>query len=116
MVVIAGPNGSGKTSITEQLLLHTWTENCLYINPDLIAQNEFGGWNLPGAFLQAAQKAEKLREDCLRKHRSMAFETVFSAPDKIEFLRRARAADFFIRLFLSVRIARKSTLSALPKE
>ena len=99
LVVIAGPNGSGKTSITEQLLQHTWTENCLYINPDVIAQNEFGGWNSPKAFLQAAQKAESLREECLKDSRSMAFETVFSAPDKIDFLHRAKAADFFIRLF-----------------
>jgi predicted ABC-type ATPase len=99
LVVIAGPNGSGKTSITEQLLQHTWTENCLYINPDIIAQNEFGGWNSPKAFLQAAQKAQSLREECLRDSRSMAFETVFSAPDKIEFLHRAKDAGFFIRLF-----------------
>jgi predicted ABC-type ATPase len=99
LVVIAGPNGSGKTSITEQLLQHTWTENCLCINPDVIAQNEFGGWNSPQAFWQAAQKAERLREEGLKDFRSMAFETVFSAPDKIEFLRRAKAAGFFIRLF-----------------
>jgi predicted ABC-type ATPase len=99
LVVIAGPNGSGKTSITEQLLLHTWTENCLYINPDEIAQNEFGDWNSPEASLKAARKAERLRETCLMERRSLVFETVFSAPDKVEYLRRAKAADFFIRLF-----------------
>jgi len=99
LVVIAGPNGSGKTSITEQLLLHTWTEKCLYINPDNIAQNEFGDWNSPEASLKAARKAEELRETCLRERSSLAFETVFSAPDKVEYLRRAKAAGFFIRLF-----------------
>ena len=99
LVVIAGPNGSGKTSITEQLLLHTWTEDCQYISPDLIAQNEFGDWNSPVASLKAAQKAEGLRETCLRERICHAFETVFSAPDKVEYLRRAKAAGFFIRLF-----------------
>ncbi len=99
LVVIAGPNGSGKTSITEQLLQHTWTENCLYINPDIIAQNEFGGWNSPQAFLQAARKADSLREEYLRDSRSMVFETVFSVQDKVEYLRRAQIAGFFIRLF-----------------
>lgn len=99
LVVIAGPNGSGKTSITEQLLQHTWTENCLYINPDEIAQNEFGDWNSPEASLKAAGKAESQREACLREGSSLAFETVFSAPDKVEYLRHAKAADFFIRLF-----------------
>jgi predicted ABC-type ATPase len=99
LVVIAGPNGSGKTSITDQLLLHTWTENCLYINPDVIAQNEFGDWNSPEASLKAAKKAEQMRETCLLERGSLAFETVFSAPDKVEYLCRAKAAGFFIRLF-----------------
>lgn len=46
LIVIAGPNGSGKTSITSRLLKHDWINNCIYINPDEIAQNEFGDWNL----------------------------------------------------------------------
>lgn len=27
LIVIAGPNGSGKTTITSQILLHEWLEN-----------------------------------------------------------------------------------------
>ena len=34
LIVIAGPNGSGKTSITQQFLYHEWAEGTLYINPD----------------------------------------------------------------------------------
>jgi predicted ABC-type ATPase len=45
LIVAAGPNGSGITMITEQLLAHSWMEGCRYINPDLIAQNDFGNWN-----------------------------------------------------------------------
>jgi predicted ABC-type ATPase len=47
--VVAGPNGSGKTTITEKLLRPEWMEDCQYINPDLIAQQEFGDWNSPAA-------------------------------------------------------------------
>lgn len=32
MIVIAGPNGSGKTSVTQKFLLHEWAEGTLYIN------------------------------------------------------------------------------------
>ncbi len=99
LIVIAGPNGSGKTSVTEQLLLHTWSENCLYINPDQIAQTEFGDWNSPQASLKAARQAERLRESALVEKRSLVFETVFSAPDKVDYVRRARHANFFIRFF-----------------
>jgi len=47
LIVAAGPNGSGKTTITEQGLAHEWFEGCLYINPDIIAQEQFSGWNDP---------------------------------------------------------------------
>lgn len=45
LCVVAGPNGSGKTSTTEKLLANEWTADSLYINPDNIAQEEFGDWN-----------------------------------------------------------------------
>lgn len=99
LIIIAGPNGSGKTTITTQFLHHEWSEGILYINPDIIAQERFGDWNSTEAVLQAAQYCEKLREDCLNERRSFVFETVFSAKDKIDFILRAKAAGFFIRLF-----------------
>lgn len=45
LIVVAGPNGSGKTSVTTQILKHEWIEGCVYINPDSIAQEELGDWN-----------------------------------------------------------------------
>ena len=42
LIVIAGPNGSGKTSITSRILRHEWMEDAVYINPDIIAQEKFG--------------------------------------------------------------------------
>lgn len=65
LCVVAGPNGSGKTSTTEKLLANEWTADSLYINPDNIAQEEFGDWNSQDAVLKAAQKATQLRYDCL---------------------------------------------------
>ena len=37
LIIIAGPNGSGKTSVTSRLLKHEWMEDSVYINPDNIA-------------------------------------------------------------------------------
>lgn len=99
LMVIAGPNGSGKTSVTSQILKHKWVEGCIYINPDNIAQDQFGDWNSPEAVLKAAQLATTQREDCLKNGESFIFETVFSAVDKVDFLKRAKDAGFFVRLF-----------------
>ncbi|MDR3093675.1 MAG: hypothetical protein LBU62_03395 [Bacteroidales bacterium] len=45
LLIIAGPNGSGKTSVTGKILKHEWVEGCEYINPDFIARDKFGDWN-----------------------------------------------------------------------
>jgi len=99
LIIIAGPNGSGKTSVTGKILEHQWIENCLYINPDNIAQDEFGDWNSPEAVIKAANKAAELREKYLLLKEGILFETVLSATDKLDYIRRAKDAGYFIRLF-----------------
>ena len=99
LCVVAGPNGSGKTTTTELLLANEWGANSLYINPDNIAEQEFGGWNNPDAVLKAAQRATEMRYQCLDERRDFVFETVFSSAEKLEFLRKAHDEGFFIRLF-----------------
>ena len=99
MIVVAGPNGSGKTSLTRQLLLHEWLQNCVYINPDEIAQNRFGNWNSTESVMKAAQYAQTTREECLAKKKNFVFETVLSSPEKLNFLVRGAKAGYFIRLF-----------------
>lgn len=99
LIVVAGPNGSGKTSLTTKVLQHKWVDGCVYINPDNIAKEVYGDWNSPTAVIEAAKHAEAMREDCLSQKKSMAFESVLSAGDKVDFIRRAKDAGYFIRLF-----------------
>ena len=99
LIVIAGPNGSGKTSVTSKILHHEWMEDAVYINPDVIAQEKFGDWNSKDAVMQSVQYCEELREKCLIEHKSLIFETVLSVEDKIDYILRAKQAGFFIRFF-----------------
>lgn len=99
LCVVAGPNGSGKTTTTVQLLNNEWTSDSLYINPDNIAQEMFGDWNSPEAVIKAAEHATKLRYKCLEQKRDFVFETVFSSDEKLEFLYKAKDMGFFIRFF-----------------
>jgi predicted ABC-type ATPase len=99
LLIIAGPNGTGKTTVTSRILRHEWVENCEYINPDFIARDKFGDWNSKEMVLKAVQFAEKQREKCLENSKSLIFETVLSASDKIDFIQRAKQQNYFIRLF-----------------
>ena len=99
MCIVAGPNGSGKTTTTEQLLRNEWGADSLYINPDNIAREIFGDWNSADAVLKAAQKATEQRYECLENGQDFVFETVFSSPEKMDFIRKAKDAGFFIRIF-----------------
>lgn len=99
LIVIAGPNGSGKTSVTSKILQHEWMEDSVYINPDIVAQEKFGDWNSMEAIKKAVVYCEEWREKCLVERKSLIFETVLSAKDKIDYIERAKEAGFFVRLF-----------------
>ena len=99
MCVIAGPNGSGKTTTTIQLLNDEWANDSLYINPDNIAQEIFGDWNSRDAILKAAELASRQRYECLNSRSDFVFETVFSSDEKLDFIIKAKEAGFFIRFF-----------------
>jgi predicted ABC-type ATPase len=97
--VIAGPNGAGKTTVTARLRAERWSDGVEYINPDEVARDRFGDWNSPDAVVRAVQWAAARRDELLAANLGIAFETVFSAPDKPDFVRRAREAGYFTRVF-----------------
>lgn len=99
LCIVAGPNGSGKTTTTEKLLRYEWSEDSVYINPDNIAQEKFGDWNSAAATLEAAKYATALRYECLKRKQNLVFETVFSSDEKLEFVHKAISAGYFIRIF-----------------
>ncbi len=99
LIIIAGPNGSGKTSVTKKFLHHEWAEGTTYINPDEVANDLFGDWNSREAVINAANYCAEWRERCLNEKKSFVFETVMSAEDKVDFIIRAKKMGFFVRLF-----------------
>ena len=63
LLVIAGPNGSGKTTVTARLRVEKWSEGVQYLNPDEVARDRFGDWNSPQASLDAARWTAARREE-----------------------------------------------------
>jgi predicted ABC-type ATPase len=75
--------------VTVRLRADRWSEGVEYLNPDDIARDRFGDWNSPDATLQAARWTTERREALLAARQGIAFETVFSTEDKLDFLIRA---------------------------
>lgn len=88
IVIFAGPNDSGKSTFT-QLLKPPMD----YINADEIKKY------LKCSGLEAAQLAEKQREEHLERMQEFCFETVLSTERNLKLLERAREKGYFIRCY-----------------
>jgi predicted ABC-type ATPase len=96
LIVIAGPNGSGKTSLTRFLERQGYDFGD-YINPDDIAKGLTGTYEDRVRCAQVL--ADERRKDAIAAGRSFSFETVFSHPSKLDDLQAARIAGFDVMLF-----------------
>ena len=86
VVVFAGPNGSGKSTITRMAKI-----GGEYINADDIKRTTLC------TDLEAAVKAEELRERMLVDRKDFTFETVLSTDRNLLLLQRAKEKGYFIR-------------------
>ena len=86
VIVFAGPNGSGKTTITG--MAKTVGE---YINADDIKRTTLC------TDIEAAQKAEELREKMILEKKEFTFETVLSTDRNLLLLKKAKDQGYFVR-------------------
>lgn len=86
VVVFAGPNGSGKTTITSMAKIAGE-----YINADDIKRTTFC------SDLEAAVKAEELREKMISEKKDFTFETVLSTDRNLNLLKKAKEQGYFVR-------------------
>ncbi len=86
VVVFAGPNGSGKSTITRMARTVG-----VYINADDIKNANLC------SDLEAAEKAEELRELAVKNKENFTFETVLSTDRNLRLLKKAKDNGFFIR-------------------
>lgn len=98
VMIFAGPNGSGKTSLTRPYRdQHKIIGE--YINADDIAQKLVeAGRPRAEAEVEAFDEAERRRQACLSDRRSFTFETVFSHHSKVEFIREAKKRGYHVTL------------------
>lgn len=86
VIVFAGPNGSGKSTITQMAKVRGE-----YINADDIKRTTLC------TELEAAVKAEELREYMIQSKKDFTFETVLSTDRNLFLLQRAKEQGYFVR-------------------
>ena len=86
VMVFAGPNGSGKSTITRMAKIVG-----KYINADDIKKT------ILCSDLEAAEKAEELREKMIEDKVDFTFETVLSTDRNLNLLRKAGENGYFVR-------------------
>lgn len=86
VIVFAGPNGSGKSTITRMAKI-----GGEYINADDIKRTTLC------TDLEAAVKAEELREYMIENKKDFTFETVLSTDRNLLLLQKAKEQGYFIR-------------------
>jgi predicted ABC-type ATPase len=96
LLVIAGPNSSGKSTLI-RYLLDVGVDLGIHINPDDIART----FDLPEPqrTAQAQSIADFRRDICLQRLESFSFETVMSHPSKVEVMIRAHDAGYEVALY-----------------
>lgn len=86
VIVFAGPNGSGKSTITRMAKIEG-----AYINADDIKRTTLC------TDLEAAVKAEELREHMIENKKDFTFETVLSTDRNLRLLLKAKEQGYFVR-------------------
>lgn len=93
--IVAGPNGSGKTTITRRHL----TGRLPVVNPDDIARDlSPSNPEAPETALKAGREAITLRRQLIEAKESFAIETTFSGNSELAFIREAKAAGYKVNL------------------
>lgn len=106
VVVFAGPNGSGKTSLIDEIkktglqtVRGVYPLPAQFINPDQVAKDLQGDFpDQDSRDMAAARTAVKMRADAIESKRPFAFETVMSHPSRINELLLLKEQNFHLLL------------------
>ena len=95
LLIIAGPNGSGKSSLVHDTNLSISLDKI--INPDNFARGLSSDIpDMSERYMVAMDSCNLLRNRLLEQGTSFGFETVASREDKIDFVKKAKNAGYYI--------------------
>jgi predicted ABC-type ATPase len=99
-LIVAGPNGSGKTTVFESTILQDIGRAVWIINPDLLAKRigNVESLGLREANLEAVRRIEKWLKASIQAHQTIGVETVLSTAKYRKLVRSAKQRSFEVVL------------------
>jgi len=95
--IVAGPNGSGKTTFAQSYLVRT-LKRTNYLNPDIIASGVSPSYSPDSAFQAGRIFLTELKEK-IRKQESIGFETTLSGLSYLGLLRAAKKEGYKVTIY-----------------
>jgi predicted ABC-type ATPase len=101
--IIAGPNGSGKTTFSVSLLENTEILTGAHLNADIIAkaymnEDDYKDLTPLQVHLRVSQLVENTIDDLIEQGSNIILETVFSSKYKLDTYRKLKDAGYFVNV------------------
>lgn len=101
--IIAGPNGSGKTTFSISLLENTEILTGAHLNADIIAKaymtdDDYKDLKPSEVHLKVSELVEKTIDDLIEQGSNIILETVFSSKYKLETYKKLKDAGYFVNV------------------
>jgi predicted ABC-type ATPase len=98
--IVAGPNGSGKTSLYDNADIEDFGRSVWIINPDALSQRicDIERLEPVAANLEAVRRIERWLYASIEAHQTVGVETVLSTPKYRALVLAAKQRNFMIRL------------------
>jgi predicted ABC-type ATPase len=103
-LIVAGPNGSGKTTVFQNTIVEALGRAVWIINPDLLAARirSVESLGLRQANLEAVRRIERWLRASIEAHQTVGVETVLSTPKYRKLVRAAKKKGFEVELIYVV--------------
>ncbi len=111
--IVAGPNGSGKTTFAQSYLIRT-LKRTNYLNPDIIASGVSPAYSPDAAFQAGRIFLSELKER-IRKRESLGFETTLSGLSYLRLLSEAKKYGYKVTIYFLFTENTKINISRIKK-
>jgi predicted ABC-type ATPase len=101
--IIAGPNGSGKTTFSVSLLENTEILTGAHLNADIIAKaymadDDYKGLTPLEVHLKVSELVDKTIDSLIEQGSNIILETVFSSKYKLDTYKKLKDAGYFVNV------------------